>query len=62
MGKTEVKTEINKVLENIPEEVLKQILDVLKQFQPNQSMDIFMLDNLNKVINENDNLLKRLAQ
>jgi len=61
MGKQEIKTEINKALDKIPEEVLSQVLEILKQFHKDSSKTSLLL-NLSKIINEDDELLRKLAQ
>ena len=62
MGKQEIKIEINKALDEIPEDVLSQILELLKQFQNKDSYDISLIKNLNKVLSEDYELLKKLSQ
>ncbi|HEY1040770.1 MAG TPA: hypothetical protein VGF30_15250 [Bacteroidia bacterium] len=62
MGKQEIKTEINKKLDEIPEEFLTPILDLLKQLQTKHTADLSLLKNLGKVLMEDDELLKKLAQ
>lgn len=61
MGKQEIKIEINKALEEVPEEVLAQVLEILKQFHKDSSKTSLLL-NLSKVMNEDDELLRKLAQ
>lgn len=62
MGKQEIKTEINKKLDEIPEEFLTPILELLKQLQTKHTADLSLLKNLGKVLMEDDELLKKLAQ
>jgi uncharacterized tellurite resistance protein B-like protein len=58
----EVKTEIQKVLDEVPENVLPQILDYLKQIQ-NQSADQAKFNNnLKRILTEDNDLFERLAQ
>lgn len=58
----EVKEEIQKVLAKVPEEVLPEILDYLKQVQLSSLDDLKLERHLNRIINEDKELLKRLAQ
>lgn len=62
MGKQEIKNEINKKIEEIPEEFLAPILDLLNQLQRKDVTDLSLLKNLSKVLLEDDELLKKLAQ
>jgi hypothetical protein len=62
MRKEEIKVEINRALEEVPEELLLQILDLLKQFQTKDTTDPTFLKSLNKILEEDTELLKRLAQ
>ncbi|MDB5086765.1 MAG: hypothetical protein JWR09_759 [Mucilaginibacter sp.] len=58
----EVRTEIEKVLKEVPEDILPQILEYLKQIQ-HQSPDQIKLDNnLKKILAEDKELFERLAQ
>lgn len=58
----EVRTEIEKVLKEVPESILPEILEYLKQIQ-HQSPDQIRLDNnLKKILAEDKELFERLAQ
>lgn len=58
----EVRTEIEKVLKEVPESILPEILEYLKQIQ-HQSPDQIRLDNnLKKIFAEDKELFERLAQ
>jgi len=58
----EIKEEIIKIVDTLPEEFLKDLRDYLVQLHDNQ-MDKSMLSiNLNSILLEDKNLLKRLAQ
>lgn len=62
MSTKEVKEEIQKILDTVPEEVLYELLDFLKTAQ-NQSHDQVSLSiNLKKILSEDKELLERLAQ
>jgi len=62
MDKKEIKVEINKILENIPEHVLQEVLEYLKEAQSHSKEKIGFSKNLRKILNEDRNLLRRLAQ
>lgn len=62
MDTIQLKTEIQKALNNIPENVLPGILDYIKQIQ-HQSLDEIKLNNsLKKILSEDKELFERLAQ
>ncbi len=62
MTKTEIKNEIQKVLDTVPENVLQDILELLKNLQghPNNLLEI--TNSLRKILNEDKELLEKLAQ
>lgn len=61
MTSIEIKTEIQKVLDQVPESVLQEVLDFLKGLQ-NKSVDqIKLADNLRKILSEDRELLEKLA-
>lgn len=58
----ELKSEIQKSLDNVPESVLQDVLTFLKQVE-NQSPDkVKLAKNLRDIINEDRKLLARLAE
>jgi hypothetical protein len=62
MTKTEIKIEIQKVLDNVPENVLQDILDLLKGLQ-NQPLDkLEITHSLRQILAEDKELLEKLAQ
>ena len=62
MTTKEVKSEIQKVLDKVPDSLLQDILDYLKAIQ-NKSVDTVRLSqNLGQIIAEDKELLERLAQ
>ena len=62
MTKTEIKSEIQIVLDNVPENVLQDILDLLKGLQ-NQPLDkLEITHSLRQIIAEDKELLEKLAQ
>jgi hypothetical protein len=62
MTKTEIKIEIQKVLDNVPENVIQDIIDLLKGLQ-NQPLDkLEITHSLRQIIAEDKELLEKLAQ
>ncbi|HEX5169980.1 MAG TPA: hypothetical protein VFW11_12470 [Cyclobacteriaceae bacterium] len=58
----ELKSEIQKSLDNVPENILPDVLAFLKSLE-NQSADKVMLaKNLRNILTEDRNLLERLAK
>jgi hypothetical protein len=62
MTKAQLKTEIQMALDNVPENVLQDVLDFLKALQ-HQPADKFRLaNNLRQILSEDKELLQRLAK
>lgn len=61
MTKAQLKLEIQKVLDNVPENVLQDILYLLKGLQGN-SADIRLTHSLRQILTEDKELLERLAK
>jgi hypothetical protein len=62
MTAKQIKTEIQKVLDSIPEVVLEDILKYLKTIQNKSSDSISLSQNIRKILTEDRELLERLAQ
>jgi hypothetical protein len=62
MTSIQLKAEIQKELENIPEDVLQSVLEYLKLIQKQTPDQIRMDINIKRIFLEDDELLKRLAQ
>jgi hypothetical protein len=62
MTKTEIKIEIQKVLDNVPENVLQDILDLLKGLQNQPPHKLEITHSLRQIIAEDKELLEKLAQ
>jgi hypothetical protein len=62
MSKNEVKEQINKVLDNAPDEVLESILDYLKELLLKSKSEVMLANNLNKILHEDKEVLERLSQ
>ena len=62
MSSKELKKEIVKVLEDIPDEMLEDILEYLRFLIGNPKNKIGMASNLRQIINKDKELLQKLAQ
>jgi hypothetical protein len=62
MSRDELKEELDKVLESLPDELLEDVLDYIKVLIANPSNNIQLTSNLREIINEDKGLLQRLAQ
>jgi hypothetical protein len=62
MTTREIKSEIQKTLDNIPENVLQDILDYLKLIQGKSADKIELSKNLRDILTEDKELLERLAK
>ncbi len=62
MGTQEIKAQIEKILAEIPEENLKDVLQYLKQVKASNSEEVGRSVHLRKIFEEDKNLLKRLAK
>jgi hypothetical protein len=62
MTTNEIKSEIQKTLDNIPENVLQDILDYLRSIQGKSAETIKLSKNLRDILTEDKELLERLAK
>jgi hypothetical protein len=62
MSKEEIKTEINKVLDHLPDQALEELLVFLKSLDKNVRYSILNDNEFQKILTEESDLLKRLAQ
>jgi hypothetical protein len=62
MARTDIKKEIQKVINSFPEDVLEDILDYLKELKIHSEESTIDYQFLRKIILEDKELLKRLAQ
>jgi hypothetical protein len=62
MTKTEIQSEIQKVLDNVPESVLQDVLAFLKELQDQPADTVRLTNNLRQIPAEDKDLLERLAQ
>jgi len=57
----QIKTEIQKLLDTVPENVLQDLLDYLKEAQKQTKDQAVLTSNLRKIIHEDKELLEKLA-
>lgn len=62
MTKTEIKIEIQKILENIPENVLHDLLILLKDLQNQPGERLELTHALRQILSEDKELLEKLAK
>ena len=62
MSRSEITSEIQKLIDSMPEEVLTEVLAFLKECSERSGKEINLSRNLGKIISEDGELLKRLAQ
>lgn len=62
MTKLQIQTEIQKVLDNVPESVLHDVLDFLKELQERPADKVKLTNNLRQILSEDKELLEKLAQ
>jgi hypothetical protein len=62
MTAIEIKNEIHKVLDQVPEDALPDVLGFLKELQVHSSDKIKLTNNLKKILLEDRELLEKLAK
>jgi hypothetical protein len=62
MKSQEIKSEIHKVIDKIPENVLQDILDYLTHIQNIPQNEIDLSKNLKQILQEDKELLEKLAK
>jgi hypothetical protein len=62
MTTKQLKTEIQKLLDTIPEDVLQDLFDYLKEAQKQSKTQAELSSHLRKIIHEDRELLEKLAQ
>lgn len=58
----EIKSEIQKSLDNVPESVLQDVLALLKSAENQSAENVTLLKNLRNILLEDKELLERLAK
>jgi len=61
MTTTDLKVEIQKAIDSVPESVLVDILEYLKQIQSTPREKVVLSKNLGEILREDKELLQRLA-
>jgi hypothetical protein len=62
MTARDLKDKINQVLDKMPDEVLEDVFKYLKSLTGKSAHEIKLSQNLGKILEEDKNLLERLAQ
>ncbi|MFM8317376.1 MAG: hypothetical protein ACKOAV_03260 [Bacteroidota bacterium] len=62
MTKTQIQSEIQKLLETVPEDVLRDLLEFLKTQRDITGLDVGLKRNLRQILEEDKELLEKLAR
>ena len=62
MASEDIHLEVKKELENMPKDVLQNVLAYLKETKERLRTEAVISHNMNIILEEDDNLLKRLAK
>ena len=62
MTSTQIKNKIQKVLDNVPESALQDVLEFLKELQSSTPQQIKLTRNFRQILTEDKELLEKLAQ
>lgn len=62
MTNAQIRTEIQSVLDNVPETILQDVLDFLKELQDQPADKVKLANSLRQILSEDKELLERLAQ
>ncbi len=62
MKKDNIKTEIQKIIDKVPDDMLVEIYTILKDFADKNPDSKKLSHNLNKILTEDKGLLERLAK
>jgi mRNA-degrading endonuclease RelE of RelBE toxin-antitoxin system len=62
MTAQDIKSEIQKSLDRVPESVLQNVLDYLKQVENQSEERVKLIKNLKEILSEDKELLARLAK
>ena len=62
MTHSELKYEIQQVIDNVPDSVLQEVLNYLKVVQANPVDKIMLSKNMKRILSEDKELLEKLAQ
>ena len=62
MTTKDLRKEINKVIEKVPDDFLTDLLSYLKEFENKSKKDVESLKHIKKILKEDQELLEKLAQ
>ena len=62
MSKDEIKVEIIQVLDTLSDKALQELLVFLKQINPKNGSSIFNISAINQILEEDKDLLEKLAK
>ena len=62
MTSKQIQFEIQKILDSVPENVLQDVLEFLKELQNQPADKVRLTNNLRQILSEDKDLLERLAQ
>lgn len=62
MRRDNIKVEIQKILDKVPDDMLEEVYSILKDFADKNPDTIKLSHNLNKILTEDKGLLDRLAK
>ena len=62
MSKDEIKVEIIQVLDTLSDKALQELLVFLKQINPENGSSIFNISAINQILEEDNDLLEKLAK
>lgn len=62
MRRDNIKVEIQKILDKVPDDMLEEVYSILKDFADKNPDTIKLSHNLNKILTEDKGLLERLAK
>ena len=62
MTSKEIKVEIQKLLDTVPDQVLKELLAYLKEAQSKDDSTIMLSSHLSQILREDKEVLQKLAQ
>jgi mRNA-degrading endonuclease RelE of RelBE toxin-antitoxin system len=62
MTKLQIQTEIQKLLDNVSESVLQDVLDFLKELQEQPADKVKLTNNIRQILSKDKELLEKLAQ
>ena len=62
MTTKDLRMEINRVMENVPDDFLSEILNYLKEVENKTKQDLSSVQRIKRILKEDKDLLEKLAQ